>query len=263
MPAPRLPEPSGPTPRLPEPSRTEPRLPGPTRPWAPHLLRGPAIVAAVGLLIASLAVAVRLGWAPLEGWDQWAVAAAGDVTRAHPALRDALIVWDEVFRPWHLHLAAVPVVVAVGAAGLRNRALWGWFTMVTGWAIGYLVKRLVQRPRPMLSEPLAQAEGYSFPSGHTVNACLVSTVVLIMVWPLLPTRPAWRRALVLLAGGVVTLTALDRVYLGVHHPSDVVAGILLGLGLSYASWVACRPALACGPALGRRRRAGPSSGPAR
>ena len=78
---------------------------------------------------------------------------------------------------------------------------------------------------------MSEAPGYSFPSGHALNSAAWSTIVVILLWPLLRTRVA-KVVLVVLAVLVVGMTAADRVLLGVHYPSDVTVGVLTGVGLA-------------------------------
>jgi undecaprenyl-diphosphatase len=101
--------------------------------------------------------------------------------------------------------------------------------------VGLLLKVLVQRARPVIDEPLSHAPGYSFPSGHAFNAAVVATVVVLLLWPVL-SKPGRRLVMVLAVLGVLVI-GLDRVFLGVHFASDVVAGWVLGFGISLASWV--------------------------
>ncbi len=94
------------------------------------------------------------------------------------------------------------------------------------WWLEFRLKLVFQRPRPHLPH-LTPATGYSFPSGHAlVTSALFFTLALVYY-----RHSASRagRALVL-AGAVllVLLVGISRVYLGVHYPSDVVAGWAVG-----------------------------------
>ena len=74
----------------------------------------------------------------------------------------------------------------------------------------------------MVEDAVAHAPGSSFPSGHATNTAAVALTVTLLVWPLL--GPRGRVVVPVVAAACILLTGLDRVMLGVHYPSDVVAG---------------------------------------
>lgn len=100
-------------------------------------------------------------------------------------------------------------------------------TALGGGGLDTLVKTIVDRTRPVLPDPIATAGGASFPSGHAMGAMVLYGGLLLVLLSLLP-RPAhgWAWAL---AGLVVLGVGSSRVVLGVHYPSDVVGGWVLGL----------------------------------
>ena len=111
-----------------------------------------------------------------------------------------------------------------GTLGLLALALGALCTNV-------VLKHLVARPRPWLSLPLtplvAEHDPNSFPSGHTCAAFAAGL--------------AWARALprawgVLAAASAVCM-GLSRLYAGVHYPSDVLAGAIIGV---LCAWAACK-----------------------
>jgi len=216
-------------------------------PSAPSLL---ARSASVGVSALALVIQERSG--PLATFDQSVIRAATDVTRAHPGLLSALLVWQAAFQPLNVYVVATVVCgLAWWRGGLRSRAIWAFVTMMVAWNLALDLKLVVARARPVVADPVSSAPGYSFPSGHVANAATASTVLVILLWPLLPRRS--RPYAVGLAAVVILLTALDRVYLGVHYPSDTVAGILVGCGIAVASflgyrgWRRNRPALLTSP----------------
>ena len=215
--------------------------------------RGFLTAAITCLPVAFLAGLVLLSFDPLQRLDERSIIAATDFTRGRPALLASLIVWQEVFLPRHVYLAALPVAIWTWRAGLRSRTLWGVATALVGWSIGFGAKLLVQRNRPLLDDPVSHASGYSFPSGHVFNVTMAMACALIIVWPLLRRRSrVLAYGLVAIAVVVAMLTALDRILLGVHYPSDTTAGALLALALVYSSWTgySVQPADRSGPGSG-------------
>ena len=94
--------------------------------------------------------------------------------------------------------------------------------------IATLVKLLVARPRPPV-EHLQAVTSWSFPSGHATQAGAF-WFSLVFAMPAAGTSPKLTRVAAGVALLIVLAVAASRVYLGVHYPSDVVAGLLLGIG---------------------------------
>src|SRR5205814_8400205 len=69
---------------------------------------------------------------------------------------------------------------------------------------------------------------YSFPSGHAMSATIVYSTVAYLAGRLQRTRAA-RLAITCVAAIVVSIICISRLYLGVHYPSDVLAGVIIGL----------------------------------
>lgn len=198
----------------------------------------------VAVLVTAVAFLVRTKFDPLIRADDAAIRAATDVTRAHPGFRSVLLDWQWLFQPTRVYLVAVPVCLwAWFAKDLRTRSWWAFATMMVGWNLALLAKYAVQRARPVVADPVSHSPGYSFPSGHVANIAIGVSAVVVLLWPLL-RRPAARAVAVALGALLVVLTALDRIFLGVHFPSDTVGGVLLGCGLvlaSYAGYVGWNP----------------------
>jgi len=110
--------------------------------------------------------------------------------------------------------AALPVVARMLAAGALALVLYKW------------LKSRTTRPRPCartdrIRASVAPLDEYSFPSGHTLHAVSFS-IVAVYYYP----------ALLWLVGPFTLLVALSRMVLGLHYPSDVLAGALLGAALA-------------------------------
>lgn len=175
-------------------------------------------------------------------WEGSSVAAAVAASDERPGLRRALLTWSDLTEPWVLLTGLLALALWLVVTGRRSlSALLLPALGLLGWGLGTLVKLVVARPRP--DEALYDAAGYSYPSGHATGSTLAAALLVVLLWPLLGR--AARGVLVLLAVTLVVLTCLDRVYLGVHYPGDVMAGTVLGTVLVAVTqlWVpALRPA---------------------
>ncbi|MFC6275801.1 phosphatase PAP2 family protein [Levilactobacillus tangyuanensis] len=90
-----------------------------------------------------------------------------------------------------------------------------------------IIKHLVQRPRPTVDR-LVTASSFSFPSGHSITAMLLWGTLIILLPKILIHHPRALVTLQILLGIWIFLIGLSRVYVGVHYPSDVLAGWSLG-----------------------------------
>lgn len=108
--------------------------------------------------------------------------------------------------------------------------------LISGIALSTALKHAVGRPRPQVVTPLDQVGSPSYPSGHALNSTL-----FFLAGALLLARPlracGARRALYAAAAGLSLAIGLSRLALGVHYPTDVLAGWVIGgawLGLWFA-----------------------------
>lgn len=88
------------------------------------------------------------------------------------------------------------------------------------------LKLLFHRARPDLHR-LVEIGGYSFPSGHATNAITVYGIISFLLWRHIPVR--WGRTLLIVFSSImIGAIGVSRIYLGVHYPSDVIAGYFAG-----------------------------------
>lgn len=201
---------------------------------------------AVGLgAFVALWLLVGLRWGPLLRLDTRAVTGAHGFALHHSWSPAVSRIVTDLGSP-----IAVDVVTVVAAVLALARRWIATAIVIAAARLGELasvtvVKQVAERARPVFGQPLATAGGYSFPSGHAAgSAALYGVLVLLAV----PALAGWRRVAVVLAGTVFVLAvAASRVLLGVHYPSDVVAGMALGV-----AWAAAAVA------AGRLRRAEPT-----
>lgn len=207
----------------------------PARSRVVRLGRGAVAMVLFAVPFVLLGYAVRQKFDPLVHLDNAIADRATDATRALGA-GNALILLQSVSQPWVLYIGATLVCLwAWLVKKLRNRALWAFVTMMVGWNLALDAKLVVQRARPVVDDPISHAPGYSFPSGHAANVAIIATAMVFLLWPLL--SEVGRRVLTTVAVVVVLAVGLDRVFLGVHFASDVVAGWILGVGTTFSSWL--------------------------
>ncbi|MBM6403400.1 phosphatase PAP2 family protein [Phycicoccus sp. CSK15P-2] len=203
---------------------------------ARRLARAAVYAVVTALVLFGVGFLVRSRWDPLIALDDAVIDALTSVTRAHPAFLDALIFWQEASQPFLLHVLGTLLCLWVWLGrGMRTRAWWAFATLMVSWAVGLGAKYVFQRARPVVEDPVSEAPGYSFPSGHALNSAAWTTTVVILLWPVVRSRAA-PGLMVGLGVVFVVLTALDRNFLGVHYPSDVTVGVLTGVGLVLASY---------------------------
>ena len=123
-------------------------------------------------------------------------------------------------------LTVIVAVLVVALVRRGRRADAAFLVVAVGGAavIEFVAKLAFARPRPELWDHLYPAAGYSFPSGHAMSATALAVAVAAL------TRDARRRRWAIAGGALFALgVGVSRVYLGVHYPSDVLAGWCAGL----------------------------------
>ena len=158
----------------------------------------------------------------------WVVTEAGSIVLLAP-----LSIAFLLLRRWKRPADDIAlVVIAVGSAVLPS-----------------VVKVIVARPRPTI-EHLSHLSSLSFPSEHTTQAAAIYLTIALMLSRGL--SHGWRVAAILVGIVIALAVAWSRVYLGVHYPTDVTAGLLLGWGWALLVFHWARPKLIQDqPALGR------------
>ncbi|WP_239255799.1 phosphatase PAP2 family protein [Listeria ilorinensis] len=108
-------------------------------------------------------------------------------------------------------------------------ALWFASTALIGeLLIPQIVKHIVMRPRP--ENPLISVSGYSFPSGHSAGSTTFYGILVIILCLTILQKSSRKWLLAIVAALWILTIMISRVYLGVHYPSDVLGGCLVGIG---------------------------------
>ena len=129
-----------------------------------------------------------------------------------------------------LPLALVVVVWAVRKKETRAAVAF-LIVMVATEALNLLLKRTFERPRPTLFQEIETLHSYSFPSGHAMAAAAIYGMMGVVIARLAPRR---RPLLLTVLPVLVLLIGMSRIYLGVHWPTDVLAGFAAGAFLVLA-----------------------------
>jgi YegS/Rv2252/BmrU family lipid kinase len=182
------------------------------------------------VLFALLATLVKTSWSPLIDLDTHIGTWPESFTRAHHG----------VYLFWHYlalvtttlpeAVATAVVAVALEAKKHRRAAIWTVGVMASVGTATAVIKQLVGRERPVWDAPIEVLTSFSFPSGHA-SGIVGAMGVAVVLTRMLVRRRGVRRLVFVLAGTMVVLVGADRMFLGVHNLSDVLAGYLLGGGL--------------------------------
>ncbi|MEQ3550251.1 phosphatase PAP2 family protein [Pseudonocardia nematodicida] len=127
-------------------------------------------------------------------------------------LAGGAVLWWRGHRAAGVCLAVVPLVASVAFTG---------------------IKLLVERARPPADLQVLRIANESLPSGHATMVAAAWVALVLIPWPYLASRV--RTGLAVVAVAWVVAVGLTRIYLGVHWPSDVLAGWALGAGLACAA----------------------------
>ncbi|MFJ2767146.1 phosphatase PAP2 family protein [Streptomyces sp. NPDC087300] len=220
-------------------------LDSPTRPPGSRAALVAALLCVPSLLLLLL---VSMKWRPLLTLDgdiartthRWAVSDP-DTTQTFRVLTDW--VWD----PWTMRALCAVACVWLAVRGAWWLAVWLAGACAVGSALQQSLKAAVDRPRPVWPDPVDSAHYAAFPSGHAMTAAVVCGLLLWLLRRYQVSTAVWRVALVIAAVSVLGV-GLTRIWLGVHWPSDVLGGWLLGamtvaLAIAtYAYWPGSRGA---------------------
>ncbi|MGY0065820.1 phosphatase PAP2 family protein [Streptomyces sp. QTS137] len=213
MPSPHIsPVGLGPPPRPPE-----------HRPSA-ALLGVPAVCSVLLLIL------VAAKWRPLTGLDRDIASAFHRWAVDEPGLtRTARVLTDWVWDPWTMRALCGAVALLLWYRyAARWTAVWLVVTCAVGATVQQVLKAVVDRARPVWPDPVDSAHYAAFPSGHAMTAVVTFGLLLWLLHRRGVGRALWGWAValaVLSVGGV----GLTRVWLGVHWPTDVLGGWLLGI----------------------------------
>ncbi|WP_414901421.1 phosphatase PAP2 family protein [Sphingomonas flavalba] len=183
----------------------------------------------VGCLLIAAALLVGL-WITLSGTPAFDSA----IIRSIAPWRASAVPWlalTHVGDGWPRSLVGIGIAALFAWKGRRRAAAALVGTMVAIAAVNSGLKLLFARPRPDLLAHLDRVSDLSFPSGHSANNMAFWLLLALLI----------DRRLALPAMAVAGLIGVSRIVVGVHWPSDVLAGWLLGAGFALIGWASAEP----------------------
>ena len=110
----------------------------------------------------------------------------------------------------------------------RERSFCYISNLIVVGGMNWIIKHIIQRPRPDIDLRLIEENGFSFPSGHAMVTTAFYGMIIFYVWNNVKNR-LLRNIICILLAVLIVLIAFSRVYLGVHYLSDVIAGSLIAI----------------------------------
>jgi undecaprenyl-diphosphatase len=128
-----------------------------------------------------------------------------------------------------LIIGLIFVLFGVFVLKLRWKVLIVAVAVLCSWVSNALLKLVFVRARPTV-EHLSFADGYSFPSGHAMVSTTFYGILGYILWQYFKEKgmPVLARCIYIFTIVWIVLMGVTRVYLGVHFPSDIIAGTALG-----------------------------------
>lgn len=130
----------------------------------------------------------------------------------------------------------IAFVLLLAALRRRREGLFAGIALAGSALLNLGTKQLFARARPSLWESISPESSFSFPSGHAMGSMTLAMVLILLAW-----RTRWRLWVALPMVGFVALVGLSRVYLGVHYPSDILAGWAAACAWTALVWLLVFP----------------------
>ena len=127
-----------------------------------------------------------------------------------------------------LFFIAFITVITLLIGNKRKDGIAVALNLIISSATYFILKSIIQRPRPPVEERLIEETGYSFPSGHSTNNMAFYILAICLIYPNIKNKKL-RNILCIILVMIPILIGFSRVYLRVHYISDIMAGFCLGI----------------------------------
>ena len=197
-------------------------------------------IAVVALLWGFGALASKVFDGETRQFDEWVLGAlrrADDPSRLKgpPWLQMGADDITALGSPTVLGLTVLAVTGYLVLHGLYRNGLFIFVASGGGWVLNWLLKLLFNRTRPDVVPHLREVMSSSFPSGHALTSAAVYLTLGTLLMRIAEGRLA-KYYCIAIAMCVTVLVGCSRVFLGVHYPTDVLAGWLIGMSWALLCW---------------------------
>jgi len=205
----------------------------------------------VGVLLALLAITagawafIELASEVLEGdtqtFDEWVVRSMRQADDPSLAIGSSTLteIARDITALGSVSVLALMTLAAAGYLLVRGQYRSMWFTIiatVSGAILSTVLKASFQRERPSIVPHLTETMTSSFPSGHSMLSAMVYLTLGTLLMRLTRNRRA-KMYILMIAVTLAVMVGLTRIYLGVHYPTDVMAGWAAGLTWAVLCWL--------------------------
>jgi len=191
------------------------------------------------LAVAAFGLIVTQDRSPLDSFDHVGMRAE-DWADGHPGLVTLLRVIELMFATIGMATWTTLITLMLLVRRRFRAAAFVVVVMAGTSLVTTAVKLALGRARPEWQDPVDTLTSKSFPSGHASSTAALAGVVLILVWGLM-SRGVVRTVVTCMALATWVVVCLDRVMLGRHFPTDVVAGSFLGVAVVLVALVVFDP----------------------
>jgi undecaprenyl-diphosphatase len=193
-----------------------------------------------GLSLLFLGMFVKLSWTLFEGPELDSLDRRVLISISHlrvPRWNGPAVDITALGSPTVIGLFTLITLVILGLHRDRRGCAYLLVGIIGAGICTNVMKQFFTRPRPTVVSPLVEVSGFSYPSGHSLVATSFYLLLMFLAWRH-DRRWSSRTAMLACAAVVIGGVCLSRLYLGVHYPSDVLSGALLG-----TAWVCLVTAL--------------------
>ena len=203
------------------------------------ILGGAVLILALIWIFAKLASEVMEG--ETRQFDEWVLSALRQPSDPSQLKGPRWLKWgaEDITALGSPTVLGLTVLAVTGYLFLHQLYRHGIFVFVAsagGWILNSILKQVFARTRPDVVPHLREVVSLSFPSGHALTSAAVYLTLGALLMRIAEGRLA-KYYCMAIAMFVTFLVGTSRVFLGVHYPTDVVAGWLLGMSWALLCWV--------------------------